>query len=253
MFCKKSRMEVEPQLDQKKAELKAFLRDFLSGSGCRIAFSKKILTASDRAIAWDSSLEQKLSLWRKHLEGTSTAFFFEPEHLIRAKKASFKRQNEWLGGRLALLEVLTELEGQSGKTASHGPGTPRPYLLSLAHSGETVLAIGVDVLESKLAGVGVDLEQSSRQINPAIRDKILTASEEQFALDLLEVWTIKEACFKASLGLAQGVVSHYQVTDFDRVQKKGWARSSQEAGQIQFALYRSDEEIVALALRHQLK
>ncbi|MGE0615236.1 MAG: hypothetical protein AB7P04_06320 [Bacteriovoracia bacterium] len=98
--------------------------------------------------------------------------FFTPE-----------REVEWCEGRRALLEALSRSEAVAG---------PLPLRGSLTHAEKTTIAVS-----ARASGVGVDLESRHRPIHPSLGEKIQSPTEAGFALRALELWVLKEACFKA--------------------------------------------------------
>lgn len=112
------------------------------------------------------------------------------------------RRLEWIAARCALAEVLPR-----GRSAIDECFPSRDA--SLSHSGE--LSVAAYIADAE--GCGIDLERP-RTIEPATARHFLTR-EEQGALraehDLLLLWTIKEAVFKADLRNAGRVLSGYRL------------------------------------------
>lgn len=118
-----------------------------------------------------------------------------------------ERVASWRNGRALLQRVLFDL-GRSQDTAQLC--FPHPTL-SLSHSGEWAVAVGADAL----AGLGVDLELN-RPGNPAIARLFLSEREMTWwtrlsgtdkNAELLRLWTVKEAVFKACAPNAQVVLA----------------------------------------------
>jgi hypothetical protein len=86
----------------------------------------------------------------------------------------------------------------------------REARLSLAHSEGTLICAGV-VGRKKL---GIDLEPEGRQLSDAALQRISNDSERQLGLQPIELWSIKEACFKANPASDGTVVSQYQVLKY---------------------------------------
>jgi phosphopantetheinyl transferase len=108
------------------------------------------------------------------------------------------RRDSWRRGRAALKRVLGKL-GQPHETA--GLAFPHPRL-SLTHSGSLAVAVGGP---AALDGIGVDLERD-RPVRPEAARFFLTDDEQAWARalspgeqrrQLLRLWTVKEALFKA--------------------------------------------------------
>jgi 4'-phosphopantetheinyl transferase superfamily len=90
---------------------------------------------------------------------------------------------------------------------------------SISHAGATGAAVGV--APGATAGVGVDFEPI-RQIDPATARFFLTEREQAWvaglssdrvSAELLRLWTVKEAVFKADLGNAHALVGDYEVEE----------------------------------------
>jgi hypothetical protein len=124
-----------------------------------------------------------------------------PAGLVRSP-----RRLEWIAARCALAEVLPR-----GRSAIDERFPSRDA--SLAHSGG--LAVAACIADAE--GCGIDLERP-RRMDPASARHFLTR-EEQAALceehDLLLLWTIKEAVFKADRGNAGRVLSGYRLDALD--------------------------------------
>ncbi len=116
------------------------------------------------------------------------------------------RRLEWIAARCALADVLPR-----GRSAIDERFPSRDA--SLAHSDGLAVAAHVDGAD----GCGIDLERP-RRMDPASARHFLTR-EEQAALreehDLLLLWTIKEAVFKADRGNAGRVLSSYRLDALD--------------------------------------
>lgn len=112
------------------------------------------------------------------------------------------RRIEWIAARRALADVLPR-----DRRAVDERFPSRDA--SLAHSGGLSVAVQVAGVD----GCGIDLERP-RRIDPAAARHFLTR-EERYALrteqDLLLLWTIKEAVFKADRGNAGRVLSGYRL------------------------------------------
>jgi 4'-phosphopantetheinyl transferase EntD len=130
-----------------------------------------------------------------------------PAGLVRSP-----RRLEWIAARCALAEVLPR-----GRSAIDERFPSRDA--SLAHSGG--LAVAACIADAE--GCGIDLERP-RRMDPASARHFLTR-EEQDALragqDLLLLWTIKEAVFKADRGNMGRVLSGYRL---DALEGRGTAR-----------------------------
>jgi 4'-phosphopantetheinyl transferase EntD len=121
------------------------------------------------------------------------------DELSRAERARLEsfttsaRRAEWRLGRAALKAVM-RATGASEDTASLA--LPHPSV-SLTHSGGIAVAVA---LPEGGAGVGIDFE-SERAPRASMARFFLSDDERTSArpVDLLPLWTIKEAVFKADL------------------------------------------------------
>jgi phosphopantetheinyl transferase len=128
------------------------------------------------------------------------------------------RRSRFRRGRAALKELLSEL-GESQET--NGLSFPHPRI-SLTHSRSTALAAGS--VSDSLLGLGIDLEYH-RPI-PAAAAAFFLAADEQDRLsdrspaersrELLRLWTVKEALFKADPGNAAAGLRDYRLKDASR-------------------------------------
>ncbi len=95
---------------------------------------------------------------------------------------------------------------------------------SLTHAGQSMFALAVKT--SNVAGVGIDFEPW-RALDGRHQRLMLTARESAAlgaasARDLLRIWTVKEACFKADVNGQQRWVTAYALDN--PAQKSGGAR-----------------------------
>ncbi len=89
---------------------------------------------------------------------------------------------------------------------------PADRMTSYSHSFGSVIGVGVQPTEVQkfyLSGLGVDLEPSDRTLSPRLVDRVVTEEEREWNLDPIQLWVIKEACFK-STPENQG----FSITDF---------------------------------------
>ncbi|MCM2278494.1 MAG: 4'-phosphopantetheinyl transferase superfamily protein [Oligoflexia bacterium] len=118
--------------------------------------------------------------------------------------SSEPRAREWAEARRLELELRERL----GARAS----------LSIAHS-QGVIAVGATGEE--ITGVGVDLEGAVRQLSEATLSRLLDSEEARLAKDAqasgLEIWTLKEAAFKATPDNTGTVLSSYLLKHLEQV------------------------------------
>ena len=115
----------------------------------------------------------------------------------RARLPGGRRRHDFLLGRAAL-----RAQGIADTTGLAFPNR----CLSLTHSAGVAVAARC---EGDQAGVGVDLE-GWRTIDPRAARFFLRPQESG---DLLRLWTVKEALFKATPGNAGAVFVDYEVED----------------------------------------
>jgi len=102
-----------------------------------------------------------------------------------------RRQCEWLAARDALGRVFRRLSESSDPTSIRFPN-PR---FSLSHTTHTAVAVGVE----RGQGIGVDVEEG-HPVDPRAARFFLSPDEMRqdiSKIDLLRLWTVKEALFKA--------------------------------------------------------
>jgi 4'-phosphopantetheinyl transferase EntD len=130
------------------------------------------------------------------------------------------RSADLVRGRLACAEALR----RSGQ-ASPPPGlegVPRA-IASLTHAGGWAFAVAVVAAphpeRSGPSGIGIDFEPTSARLAPEAARFFLTRRELSsfqrlsHQVDLLSLWTIKEACFKADPDNDGHQLRDYQIAD----------------------------------------
>jgi acyl carrier protein/phosphopantetheinyl transferase len=119
------------------------------------------------------------------------------------------RRRSWLAARRQLRRALTAC-GRPSDTAAYSLPSAS---VSLTHSAELAVAA---VACAPVAGVGVDLELD-RKPDPRTARFFLSADESAWAAgrpaELLRLWTVKEALFKADPDNAGTVLADYLVAD----------------------------------------
>ena len=119
---------------------------------------------------------------------------------------SIERKTSFLIGRKALYNSLNRSQNPPNNQSFEFPNP----LFSLSHTQNTAVAISHSDLQVK--GIGIDIE-FKKELNPKAKKFFL--KNESMAINPLEAWTIKEACFKAqpknkSLVLNDIIVTEYQ-------------------------------------------
>jgi 4'-phosphopantetheinyl transferase EntD len=123
------------------------------------------------------------------------------------------RQDSWLRGRAALKQLLEAL-GEPAETAALAFPHPR---VSLTHSGGYAVAVGSH--DPALRGVGVDLElrpalrrETARWfLGPHERRWLARCRAAEAPSELLRLWTVKEAVFKADPRNQGRVLASYRL------------------------------------------
>lgn len=119
------------------------------------------------------------------------------------------RRRDWLLGRAALKQLLGAGADTSGLRFPH----PR---LSLTHAGGRAFA--VHIAAAGVVGTGIDYEPWRRPPDPRTARFFLRPGERATALDatgtdLLRLWTVKEALYKATPDNAEVVLLDYELHD----------------------------------------
>jgi 4'-phosphopantetheinyl transferase EntD len=128
-----------------------------------------------------------------------------------------RRREAWLRGRAALKRLLRAL-GLDPDTSLLR--FPHPQF-SITHSGGIAVAVGTR--STRLTGIGVDYETQAP--SPGSTHHFLAPAEQaarRTPSELLRLWTIKEACFKADPGNSASRLPDYTVRG--RAAWKGPAR-----------------------------
>jgi 4'-phosphopantetheinyl transferase EntD len=113
----------------------------------------------------------------------SHLFLQSPDDWLAKHLPSPHRQSEWIAGREALIHCFNASD----------PTDQLPPSLSLSHSHETIVACG----SNDLSPIGIDLERTDRQISERTLQRVFSNEERGLGLTAIELWTIKEATFKA--------------------------------------------------------
>ena len=119
------------------------------------------------------------------------------------------RRESWIRGRSALKNLLSALKMDPDTSTL---SFPHPTL-SLSHTKDCAVAIGVLAGPMKIDGIGIDLELS-RSVQDEHTRFYLSKSERKSAIDdeqRLRLWTVKEALFKADPDNHNAVVGHYRI------------------------------------------
>lgn len=125
------------------------------------------------------------------------------------------RVESWLRGRAALKQILRSIDEAADSASISFPH----HSISLSHSGEYGIAAGLRA--GVTSGLGIDLEVG-RQPPPGSERFFLEAGEKVWLqrldskdrpVELLRLWTTKEALFKANLRNKGSLLGHYVLED----------------------------------------
>jgi phosphopantetheinyl transferase (holo-ACP synthase) len=139
-------------------------------------------------------------------EGMWNRYFSGPE-----KRHSHKTV-EWAESRRCLVEVIHMLSRRGSQ--------PSEVLVSLSHTQNASVAIAT-LKTSGIIGIGVDIESSSRKVSARALNAFASSSEQDMNLTPVQIWAIKEACFKANAFEPNTMVSQYSIVKFDPIENKG--------------------------------
>lgn len=156
------------------------------------------------------------------------------------------REQEFRLGRAALARVLGHLRDPSDPLSVR---FPHPSL-SLAHSGNTAVAVGLR--RGGATGVGVDVELP-RDVDRRAARFFLGPGEERLAADtgLQQLWTVKEAVFKADLDNAGHLLRDYRILHLDRCEARILGTARRGALRFRFTSVRLPDLILTLATRER--
>jgi phosphopantetheinyl transferase (holo-ACP synthase) len=146
------------------------------------------------------------------------------------------RAVQWAESRRSLLAILDKFKGD--------------FKLSISHcqSHSVVLACQGD----NLSGVGVDIENARREVTKGAALKFYSPEEANLNLSPLEVWVVKEACYKADTSRRGTVVTQYQVVSFDPKSSEGEvALRSNGIPFLDFKIFKTEDVVVAMVLNFQ--
>ena len=127
------------------------------------------------------------------------------------------RASEWLGQWGA-----AQVQATSGDSDS--PALLSDWFSSKSHS---VIDEGRFVAECRLVdarqvrAVGIDLEAAQRPVTARVSSRLATDRERALGLSPLQLWVIKEACFKAARPLEFLTVTDVQLLSWDVERREG--------------------------------
>ena len=135
------------------------------------------------------------------------------EQKILARWNHPKRQQHWLMGRNALKQVLAQLQENNDTAAILFPHKQ----FSLTHSETMAIAIGISN-GTTADGIGIDYE-AFREIKAGALKFYLSQNEQEkiahndSSENLLRLWTVKEALFKADIQNEKTSYVDYEIDD----------------------------------------
>lgn len=152
-------------------------------------------------------------------------------------KTSFERQKVWTFSRYLIIKELAE--------HAFNPA----IALSVSHHAHTV-ALAFEMGSKIDLQIGIDIEKEKRTLSKKLCQRLTRPTERDYALEPIEFWAIKEACYKAdSLGI-QKPLSHYEIVDFSNGQ--GFVKKQGSSTLFQFLIAHHEHHVVALAINAQL-
>jgi phosphopantetheinyl transferase (holo-ACP synthase) len=122
---------------------------------------------------------------------------------------------EWESSRSCILDAYENLLKEGVKEEEIG--------LSLTHCPGLSLAIAWDNDEGSLLA-GVDIEKKDRVLSEKIARFFALPSEKDLSLSRLGIWTVKEACYKATEARYDTNLQDYLITSYDDKTGLGKAR-----------------------------
>jgi len=166
------------------------------------------LKKNERGI--DLELSQSIIELREKFKNTPWLKIFDfPETKYEKRLVEFAESRRCL---IAAFKKLSENNSLNEKTPIH---------LSLSHTSTHSVALATLDNQKRFSGVGVDIELRDREIKASVRAKFIFKSEAIFHLKPLEIWTIKEASFKANSNLAGIPLFQYEIIEYDPLQSEG--------------------------------
>jgi len=108
-------------------------------------------------------------------------FFENPAHWIQSHFKTNRRKEEWIAGRLACIHLY-----QKAKLW--------PLTTSVSHCSNIAIACAIT---PRRFAIGIDIEPKNRRLSERLCVQIFTPEERQFPCSPIQLWTIKEAAYKA--------------------------------------------------------
>ena len=171
----------------------------------------------DQATGVEAELSRAWSEFLAPSEGTLILRPIAPDVLMDTsnlsaeqleKLQSFKsetRKRQWAAGRL--------VEGALKRLLHATPA--EVFSTSLSHTKSPGQGVVLGVSAKVNFPIGVDLESRTREVSARAARFFMRAEDAAFGLSPLQIWVIKEACFKSKLRNAALLVSHFEIKSFD--------------------------------------
>lgn len=162
----------------------------------------------------------------------------------RPRTTEGHRDHEFRLGRSALARVLTR---RGDRTDPFRVRFPHPSL-SISHSADTAVAVGLRT-HSHAAGLGVDLELP-REVDLRAARYFLADDEPppDGPADLQQIWTIKEAVYKADLHNAGLLLRDFSICELRRGDALTEGVARRGARRFTFRSFRLPELLLSIAL-----
>ncbi len=184
----------------------------------------------------DSELIEKLNYYRSLLSIEDPLSRFLKPH----NNASDSRSLEWAESRRCVVDVLDGLQ-KNGVQLSNA-------LISLSHTPGTAIVVGAEKMQNRI-GIGVDLEISSRAISPRTAKAFVFPEDQRCSphLSALQIWVIKEACYKANPMNQSTVISDYLISQSDGIDHGKLVCSKSPETEFYFRLAETENLLIAFA------
>lgn len=142
------------------------------------------------------------------------------------KNACESRKKEWVGSRLSLIQILSEMGKETQTGVSHSAYEGESWTLVAGAKGEV--------------SIGVDLEFQGRKVRHSVWDRVIRPLERKWELDPLSLWTLKEAALKAD-PLSKGrPITDYVLAEWDPQTSEGRVVSEFHGMAMEVSLIRWD-------------
>lgn len=189
-----------------------------------------------------NSLPNAVHTLATHVPGMAT--FTDRE--LNWSTCSEHRRAEWLGSRFSLLRVARALLAEGAD--------PERLRFSLTHNQQLSLVVGHENACMRgstecVCALGVDMESSSRRISRRGAALFTKQSELKLGLSALQLWVIKEACFKANMPFSKDtIIADYEITAFNPKRRTGSAACKKKRRSFKFQLSELQGQTIAFAL-----